>query len=107
MKLKKLSPLEKEEITRAVLLLRFRRTDPGPLAHRFAAYAKIAEALNLTVNEVTHLCRKAQRVPDPSRRRRDPARELEQHHVAHLLSGRTLERWAGKTLLERSALFTA
>jgi len=56
MKLKKLSPLAKEEITSAVLLLRFRRTDPGPLARRFMAYAKIAQFLNLTVNEVAHLC---------------------------------------------------
>ena len=107
MKLKKLSPLEKEEITRAVLLLRFRRTDPGPLAYKFMAYAKIAKALNLTVNEVTHLCRKAQSVPDPLKRQRDPARRLEQHHVDYLLSERTLERWAGKTLAERAALFTA
>ena len=107
MKLKKLSPLEKEEITRAVLLLRFRRTDPGPLAYKFMAYAKIAKALNLTVNEVTHLCRKAQSVPDPLKRLRDPARKLEQHHADYLLSERTLERWAGKTLPERSALFTA
>ena len=59
MKLKKLNPSAKEEITSAVLLLRFRRTDPGPLARRFMAYAEIAKALNLTVNEVTHLCRKA------------------------------------------------
>ena len=98
MKLKALDAKRKAELTRAALLMRFRRTDPGPRSRKFMAYAGIATTLNLTANEVVYLCRKAQSVPDPLKRQKDPARKLDSHHVDYLTSERTLERWAGKTL---------
>lgn len=41
-----------------------------------------------------------------SRRMRDPERLLEDCHIKYLVSENTLELWAGRTLAERSALFT-
>ena len=107
MKMKALHPHKKADIIRAALLLRFRRTDPGPRAYRFLAYAKIAAILNLSVHEVAYHCRKASAGPDPQKRIKDPARKLDQCHVDYLIGERTLERWAGRTLQERAALFTA
>ena len=60
MRLKKLPQQQQEELTRAALLLRFRRTDPGPQAKRYMAYKQIAQTLNLTANEVAHVCLRAQ-----------------------------------------------
>ena len=77
MKLKALSEKKKAEMIRAVLLLRFRRTDPGPRSTKFLSYAKIAGMLNLTVNEVAHQCRKAQAAPNSLKKQKDPARRLE------------------------------
>ena len=59
MRLKKLPQKQREELTEAALLLRFRRTDPGPQSQRHMAYKKIAEILNLSANEVTHVCLRA------------------------------------------------
>ena len=107
MKFQKLPPSKKEEMRRAVLLLRFRWVDPGRNARRYMTHAKIATALNLSVNEVAYLCVRAQSGKDHLGRRRDPARALEQVHINFMTCDRTLQLQAGKTLAERSALFTA
>jgi len=43
----------------AALLIRFRTTKPSKKAYKFATYKIIASILNLTQNEVQHICRKA------------------------------------------------
>lgn len=106
MKLKKLPPNKYEEMRKAALLLRFRRVDPVRTSLRFMSIRRIADTLNLSANEIAHLCRQAQSGRNQRGRRRDPARVLEQPHIDFLTSERTLERQAGKTLAERSALFT-
>lgn len=43
----------------AALLIRFRTTKPSKKGYKFATYKTIASILNLTQNEVQHICRKA------------------------------------------------
>ena len=45
----------------AVLLLRFRCTQPTPGAHKYATYDTIARALRMAYNQVQHICRTALR----------------------------------------------
>ena len=48
-----------EALSTAALLIRFRTTQPTKNSWKFATYRTIAAALNLTQNEVQHICRKA------------------------------------------------
>lgn len=77
MKMKKLSPSAKDDMIKAVLLLRFRRLDPERNAIRFVSFPKIARTLNLSANEVAYICERAQSGRVHTGRRSDFARVLE------------------------------
>ena len=54
-----MSEKRKAELRTAVLLIRYRSTQPTIKTRKFQTYKNIAESLNLTLNEVQHICRKA------------------------------------------------
>ena len=88
----------------AALLIRFRTTKPTFKSWKFATYRTIAAALNLTQNEVQHICRKALK-PQRTLTGKQLARKLDQEHIDFLLSPITLERWAGLTMKKRTVYF--
>ena len=47
----------KAELRKATLLLRFRCTNPTAKSLKYLPYGKIAKALDMTYNEVQHICR--------------------------------------------------
>ena len=49
----------KSEMLTAVLLIRYRTTTPTSKSKKYVSYKRIASTLNLTENEVQHICRKA------------------------------------------------
>ena len=49
------------ELREAVLLLRFRCTQPTAGGHKYAAYSTIAQGLHISYNQVQHICRSALR----------------------------------------------
>ena len=55
----KLPKQQQMELREAVLLLRFRCTRPTSASRKHAAYGTIAQVLQLTCNQVQHICRKA------------------------------------------------
>jgi len=57
----------------------------------------IAETLNLTMNEVQHICRKAL-LPNKVITAKKRVRMLDQEHIDFLINSRTLELWAGLTM---------
>ena len=61
----------------AALLIRFRTTKPSKKARKFASYKIIASILNLTLNEVQHICRKALK-PNKTLTNKQLARKLDQ-----------------------------
>ena len=61
----------------AALLIRFRTTKPSKKAYKFAPYKTIASILNLTQNEVQHICRKALK-PHKTLTNKQLARKLDQ-----------------------------
>jgi len=87
-----------------VLLLRFRTPRPTAQTAKYTSYAKIAQALGITYNEVQHICRRALRPSRPSTPD-ERVRKLDEEHIDFLLSERVLEQWAGKTMKERTVLF--
>ena len=87
-----------------MLLLRFRSSAPTAASTKYAAYARIAQALGITYNEVQHICRRALRPAAPVAPEKQ-VRRLGEEHVAFLLDERVLEQWAGKTMKERTVLF--
>ncbi len=87
----------------AVLLLRFRTSNPSKKPRKFCSYQGIATVVRLTYNQVQHICKQA--LSQTSCRRKNLSRQLDQVHVDFLKSEKTLELWAGKTLKERTVLF--
>ena len=59
MKFTKHTAATKAQLRKAALLLRFRSADPGPKAHKYMSYRRVAAALRLHEYEVQHICRKA------------------------------------------------
>jgi len=100
----KLPKQHQTEIKEAVLLLRFRSSRPTAKSAKYAAYARIAQALAITYNEVQHMCRSAVR-PDAPFKPEKQVRKLGQEHVDFLTSMHTLEQWAGLTMQQRAVLF--
>ena len=50
---------KRADLRKAALLIRFRTARPTIKSRKYAAYKTIAMILNLTQNEVQHICRKA------------------------------------------------
>ena len=77
---------------------------PGPKAKRYFSYKLIASTLNLSVNEVDYICRKALLRPKkiPVKKR---IRMLDQEHVDFLINPHTLELWSGMTMKTRTIRF--
>ena len=53
----KLPKQHQAELREAVLLLRFRCTQPTAGARKYAAYSTIAQVLRISYNQVQHICR--------------------------------------------------
>ena len=85
-------------------MLRFNTTKPTVRSLKFAHYRKIAQALNITYNEVQHICRAALRPPRPMTTEK-MVRQLSDEHVQFLISPYTLEKWAGLTMKQRTVYF--
>ena len=50
---------QKEDLRKAVILLRYRTKNPTQHSRKYASYSTIAQVVRLTVYEVQHMCRKA------------------------------------------------
>ena len=85
-------------------MIRFRTTQPSITSRKYATYKTIAAALNLTQNEVQHICRNALK-PQKTLTSEQLVRHLDQEHKDFLLSPITLERWAGLTMKKRTVYF--
>ena len=101
---KKLNASLKEQLRKAALLLRFREEKPTLTSKRYCSYAKIAHFLNLHPYEIQHICRSALK-PQKSFTFDQEVKLLEQVHIDFLLDQRTLERWSGLTMKERTVMF--
>ena len=80
----------KEDLRKAVILIRFRSLKPIVKSHKYTSYKTISEVVGLSVNEVQHICRKAlipKRVLTFSQR----AFRLDQSHIDFLTDPLTLE----------------
>ena len=97
MKYLKMDEKRKSELRTAALLIRFRSTKPSLKSRKYFSYKNIALTLNLTVNEVQHICRKAL-MPTKTLSVDKKVRLLDQEHYDFLLNPRILERWAGLTM---------
>ena len=94
----------KAALRTVALMLRFRSTKPTAKSPKYVHYRNIAQALNLTCNEVQHMCRAALR-PKKTLTSRKLVRKLSDHHVQFLISPLTLEKWSGLTMKQRSVYF--
>ena len=94
----------KSELRTAVLLIRYRSTTPSSKSTKYVSYKRIASVLNLTENEVQHICRKAL-MPTRKLSVDMKVRMLDQEHYEFLLNPRILERWAGLTMKQRTIMF--
>ena len=92
------------DLRRAALLIRFRSTHPTIKSRKYATYKIIASILNLTQNEVQHICRKALK-PQKTLTSKQIVRKLDQEHIDFLINPVTLERWAGLTMKQRTVYF--
>ena len=106
MKFKGLTDAKKMEVTKAVLLLRFRTEAPNEGTRKHLAYRRIGTILNLSANSVKYVCTRALQKAAAKKRPADLSRQLGSQHLDFLLSSETLKRSAGKSLAERSALFS-
>ena len=104
MKFQKMAKERKTALTSAALMIRFRTIQPLNNSHKYATYQQIAQALNLTVYEVQHICRKAL-LPTQKLSWEKRVRILDQEHIDFLVNPRTLERWAGFTMKQRAIYF--
>ena len=86
------------------LMLRYRSTKPTVKSSKYVTYKNIARNLNLTYNEVQHICRAALRPRKPLISRK-MVRKLNDQHVQYLISPLTLEHWAGLTMKQRTVYF--
>jgi hypothetical protein len=92
------------ELRQAVLLSRFRSTQPTRSHRKYISYKSIAAFVNLSVYEVQHICRKAL-LPTKAVTAKMRERILTWEHIDFLLSPKTLELWAGYTMKERVKYF--
>ena len=99
-----MSDTKRTELLKAVLLLRYRTTQPTSSSHKFLSYKNIADTLNLNYHVVQHLCRKALLKQQPISPEKQ-VRVLEQVHIDYLLSQRTLEMYSGLTMKQRTIRF--
>ncbi len=90
MKYQKLSNDKQSELRKAALLIRFRTSTPSAKSFKYVSYKIIAAMLNLTVNEVQHICRKVL-LPEKKITAEQLVRKLGQVHLDFLLSPVTLE----------------
>ena len=104
MKYQKMDAGKKTALRTAALLIRFRTTQPTTKSRKYATYKTIASTLNLTQNEVQHICRNALKPKRPLTGKQ-LVRKLDQEHIDFLLSPITLERWAGLTMKTRTVYF--
>ena len=95
---------KKAALRTAALLIRFRTAQPTIKSWKFASYRTIAAALNLTQNEVQHICRKALQ-PQRTLTSKQLVQKLDQEHIDFLISPITLEKWAGLTMKKRTVFF--
>ena len=54
-----MSDSQKEDLRKAVILLRYRTKNPSQHSGKYVSYSTIAKVVRLTVYEVQHICRKA------------------------------------------------
>ena len=94
----------KFELKTATLLIRFRSTKPTVKSKKYVSYRNIAKTLNLTKNEVQYICSKALK-PKKSLTKKQPVRKLDQEHIDFLLDPHVLEKWAGRTMKQRTIMF--
>ena len=59
MKYQKMDEEKKAALRAAALMIRFRTTQPTTKSRKYATCKTVASTLNLTQNEVQHICRKA------------------------------------------------
>ena len=104
MKYQRMTKEKKTALRTAALLIRFKTTQPTIKSWKYATYKTIAAALNLTQNEVQHICRKALK-PKKTMTSKQLVRKLDQEHIDFLISPVTLERWAGLTMKKRTVYF--
>ena len=104
MKYQKMEQKRKDKLKAAALIIRFRTTQPTAKSKKYATYKTIAATLNLTENEVWHICRKAL-VPKKTLTVQQIVRQLNQEHINFLINPKTLERWAGLTMKQRTVFF--
>ena len=95
---------KKAALRTAALMIRFRTTKPTIKSWKYATYRTIASVLNLTPNEVQHICRKALE-PKRTLTSKQLVRKLDQEHIDFLISPFTLEKWAGLTMWKRTVHF--
>ena len=88
---------KKDALRIAALLIRFRTTQPSINSIKYKTYKTIAAALNLTLNEVQHICRKAFK-PQKTTTSEQLVRKLDQEVCVFLISPITLERGAWFTM---------
>ena len=86
------------------LMLRYKSTKPTVKSPKYVTYKNIARALNITDNEVQHICRAALRPKKPLSSRK-MVRKLSDQHVQFLISPFTLEQWSGYTMRQRTVYF--
>ena len=77
MKYQRMTKEKKDALRIAALLIRFRTTQPSIKSIKYQTYKTIAAALNLTQNEVQHICRKAFQ-PQKTLTSKQLARKLDQ-----------------------------
>ena len=77
MKYQRMDKNKMASLRTAALLIRFRTTKPSEKTQKFASYKIIASILNLTQNEVQHICRKALK-PQKTLTNKQLSRKLDQ-----------------------------
>ena len=99
-----MAPQKMAALRKAALLIRFRTARPNIKSRKYATYKTIASILKLTQNEVQHICRKAF-TPKKPLTSKQLVRKLDQEHIDFLINAKTLERWAGLTMKQRTIHF--
>ena len=93
-----------QQLRVAVLLIWFRSMTSSVFSLKFATYNTYSKSLNLTQNEVQHICRKAfKTVRAPTAKQQE--RKLEHKHIDYLLSSQNIEQLAGLTMSWRKVRY--
>jgi hypothetical protein len=92
----KYTPQQRVQLREAVLMLRFRRTDPTLASRKYVAYNGIAKALGLSYGSVQHICRASAKPvrltkKDRVRAAKREERTLTEEHINWLTGATTLE----------------